>query len=75
YKPKDFDVVWASLPCTEYSMAKTTSVWHIEEANRVSQRTIYILFDTLFHSIGSSSIHRQASSRSKSSRRIARSKT
>ena len=45
YKPKDFDVIWASPLCTEYSMAKTTGVRKIEEANR-------ILYDTLIRSIG-----------------------
>ena len=43
YKPKDFGVIWSSPPCTEYSMAKTTGVKKIEDANRLSQRTIDII--------------------------------
>ena len=43
YKPKGFDVIWASPPCTEDSVAKTTGVEKIEEANRISQRTINII--------------------------------
>ncbi|MFM7989489.1 MAG: hypothetical protein ACKPKO_60265 [Candidatus Fonsibacter sp.] len=42
YKPKDCNVIWASPPCTEYSMANTTGVRNIEEANVKSQRTTYI---------------------------------
>ena len=40
YEPKFVDFIWASPPCTEYSIAKTTGVRGIEQANRVSQRTI-----------------------------------
>jgi site-specific DNA-cytosine methylase len=43
YEPKSFDFIWASPPCTEYSIAKTTGVRDIEQANRVSQRTIDII--------------------------------
>ena len=43
YKPKDFDVLWAPPPRTKYSMAKTTGVRKIEEANKISQRTIEII--------------------------------
>ena len=38
-----FASIWASTLCTEYSIAKTTGVRHIELANRVSQRTIDII--------------------------------
>ena len=43
YEPKSFDFIWASPPCTEYNIAKTTGVRDIEQANRVSQRTIDII--------------------------------
>ena len=26
YEPKTFDLIWASPPCTEYSIAKTTGI-------------------------------------------------
>ena len=31
YEPKSFDFIWASPPCTEYSIAKTTGVRDIEQ--------------------------------------------
>ena len=43
YPHKYFDVIWASPPCTEYSIAKTTGVRDIEEANKIVQRTLDIL--------------------------------
>ena len=41
--PKEFDVIWASPPCTEYSRAKTTGVRDIEGANKIVQQTLDIL--------------------------------
>ena len=41
--PNHFDFVWASFPCTEYSVAKTIGTRKIEESNRVVQHTLHIL--------------------------------
>ena len=43
YPPKNFEVISASPPCTEYSIAKTTAVRDIEGANKIVQRTLDIL--------------------------------
>jgi hypothetical protein len=42
-KPGDFDVVWASPPCTEYSQAKTVGVRDIEGSNKLVRRTLAII--------------------------------
>ena len=43
YEPSNFDVIWASPPCTEYSRAKTIGVRNLELANKIVQRTIEII--------------------------------
>ena len=40
---KDFTVVWASPPCTEYSRAKTTRIRNIDYANSVVKKTLEII--------------------------------
>ena len=41
--PNSFDVIWASPPCTEYSVAKTVGVRKLDEANAIVKRTIDII--------------------------------
>ena len=43
YPKHYFNVIWASPPCTEYSIAKTTAPRDIEGANKIVQRTLDIL--------------------------------
>ncbi len=37
--PNFFDIVWASAPCTEYSVAKTACIRKLHDANAVVKRT------------------------------------
>ena len=43
YEPNSFNLIWASPPCTEYSIAKTTGKRKIEEANEIVKRTLEII--------------------------------
>ena len=43
FPPGYFGFVWASPPCTEYSIAKSTGVRKIAEANQIVLRTLEII--------------------------------
>ena len=43
YEVGYFDFIWASPPCTEYSIAKTTGIRKIDEANKIVLKTIEII--------------------------------
>ena len=43
YERGSFDMIWASPPCTEYSMAKTVGVRKIREANNIVMKTLEII--------------------------------
>ena len=43
YDKDEFDIVWASPPCTEYSKAKSRGTRKIDEANKIVLKTIEII--------------------------------
>ena len=43
YEPGHFDVIWASPPCTEFSIAKTWGTRDLAKADAIVRRTLAIL--------------------------------
>ena len=43
FQPHEFDIIWASPPCTEYSRAKTIGERNIAQANMVVERTLEVI--------------------------------
>lgn len=43
YKPKSFDIIWASPDCTNYSIAKTKSPRNIVLADKLVKKTLEII--------------------------------
>ena len=43
YDKNEFDIIWASCPCTEYSRAKTRGIRDIEGANKLVLKTLEII--------------------------------
>ena len=42
-QPRSFDFIWASPPCTEYTIAKTIGVRKLDLADSIAQRTLEII--------------------------------
>ena len=43
YDPGYFDIIWASIPCTEFSQALTTRERNLRMADSIARRTLNII--------------------------------